>query len=75
MFKSDPGGDLGGVREVKIGAWSRLGGGSGGQMRPFVDLVDPPLGTVLVFKTGYFPNFVVRLEAYFFEGLSDPFGD
>ena len=38
-------------------------------------LVDRPLGTVLGFKTGYFPDFVVSFSAYFFEGLSDAFGD
>ena len=38
-------------------------------------LVDPPLGTGLGPETGYFPDFVVSFSAYFFEGLSDAFGN
>ena len=38
-------------------------------------LVDPPLSAVLGFKTVYFPSFLVSFSAYFFEGLSDAFGD
>ena len=29
--------------------------------------VDPPLGAVLEFETGYFPDFLVSFSAYFFE--------
>ena len=60
-------------------------GGSGGQMRPKSQedteklvrrpFVDPPLGAVVEPKTEYFPDFVVSFSAYFFEGLTDPFGD
>ena len=38
-------------------------------------LVDPPLGAVLGCKSIYFLDFLVSFSAYFFEGLSDAFGD
>ena len=37
--------------------------------------VDPPLGAVLGFTTRDFPNLGVSFSVYFFEWLSDAFGD
>ena len=37
--------------------------------------MDPPLGAVVYKKTIYFLDLVVGFSAYFFERLSDPFGD
>ena len=85
MVKIGPRGRLGIGSRGQNRSLEPTWGGSGGQMHPksqedtekFVrgPFVDPPLGAVLGPKTGFVPEFVVSFSAYFFEGLSDAFGD